>query len=499
MSPELQDQLTLLPQYLGNHIRLSLMAILIGIAVSLPLSILATRMRRLEWPLVSIANILQTIPALALLAFMVPLLGRIGFLPALIALILYSMLPIVRNTITGIQEVDPALVEAGRGLGMTEFQLLTRVQLPLAAPTILAGIRIAVVWVVGIATLSTPVGAPSLGNYIFSGLQTQNYTAVMVGVVSAALLALSLDALIRLLEWAYRRRKTGVAAIVCLCLLGIIALPGIRPAARSSAIKIGSKTFTEQYILAELIHDRLASANLASRVVSSLGSTVAFDALRTGQIDVYVDYSGTVWANPMKRTDIRPRGVVLSTMTDWLREQYGVRCLGSLGFENAYALAMTTSRARRLEVHNISQLAQVSPRLTIGGDYEFFSRPEWKALVRDYGLSFESRTSFDSSLMYQAVASGQVDVISAFTTDGRIEAFDLTLLGDDRHSLPPYDAVLLISPQRASDARLLNALRPLLGSITNHEMRQANRLVDLEGDSARAAAQWLAQQETGGP
>ncbi|MFZ0426646.1 MAG: ABC transporter permease, partial [Acidobacteriota bacterium] len=170
MTPELREQLALLPLYLGNHIRLSVLAILIGIAISLPLSILATRFRRLEWPLLSVANVLQTVPALALLAFMVPLLGRIGFVPALIALVLYSMLPVVRNTITGIHQVDPSLIEAGKGLGMTDAQLLLRVELPLAAPTILAGIRIAVVWVVGIATLSTPVGAPSLGNYIFSGL-----------------------------------------------------------------------------------------------------------------------------------------------------------------------------------------------------------------------------------------------------------------------------------------------------------------------------------------
>lgn len=494
MTPELQEQLALLPHYLGNHLRLSVTAIVIGTAISLPLSIVATRIRRLEWPLVAVANVLQTIPALALLAFMVPLLGRIGFVPALIALVLYSMLPVVRNTITGIHQVDPSLVEAGRGLGMTELQLLFQVQLPLAAPTILAGIRISVVWVVGIATLSTPVGAPSLGNYIFSGLQTQNFTAVLVGVVSAALLALSLDGLIRLLEWAYRRRRAGAALIAILCLLGVFVLPQMLPASRTSAIRIGSKTFTEQYILAELIHGRLGAAGLPSRVISSLGSTVAFDALRAGQIDVYVDYSGTLWANRMRRTDIRSRGEVLNEMTQWLRKNDGILCLGSLGFENAYALAMKKKRAEALNVHTLSQLARVSSRLSIGGDYEFFSRPEWKALERDYGFSFRSRTSFDPSLMYQAVASGQVDVISAFATDGRIEAFDLTLLEDDRHSLPPYDAVLLVSPQRSNDRRLVEALRPLVGSITNRQMRTANRTVDLDGKPVRSAAEGLARR-----
>jgi osmoprotectant transport system permease protein len=494
VTPELQEQLALLPHYLGNHLRLSVTAIVIGAAISLPLSIAATRIRRLEWPLVAVANVLQTIPALALLAFMVPLLGRIGFVPALIALVLYSMLPIVRNTITGIHQVDPSLVEAGRGLGMTDLQLLFRVQLPLAAPTILAGLRIAVVWVVGIATLSTPVGAPSLGNYIFSGLQTQNFTAVLVGVVSAALLALSLDGLIRLVEWAYRGRRTAAALTGILGLLGVLLLPAALPGPQTSAIRIGSKAFTEQYILAELIHERLATAGRPSRVISSLGSTVAFDALLAGQIDVYVDYSGTLWANRMKRTDIPPRDKVLREMTRWLEKNDGVRCLGSLGFENAYALAMTKKRVDTLDAHDLSQLAQVSSRLTIGGDYEFFSRPEWKALQHHYGFSFRSRTSFDPSLMYQAVASGQVDVISAFTTDGRIEAFHLTLLQDDRHALPPYDAVLLVSPQRSGDRRLIEALRPLVGSITNSQMRGANGMVDLEGRPVRTAAEWLSRQ-----
>ncbi len=494
MSPELQEQLALLPHYLGNHLRLSVIAIVIGTAISLPLSITATRVRRLEWPLVAVANVLQTIPALALLAFMVPLLGRIGFVPALIALVLYSMLPIVRNTITGIHQVDASLIEAGRGLGMTDLQILFQVQLPLAAPTILAGIRISVVWVVGIATLSTPVGAPSLGNYIFSGLQTQNFTAILVGVVAAALLALSLDGLIRLVEWAYRERRAGTAIIAIVCLLGVFFLPELLPKPRGLAIRIGSKTFTEQYILAELIHEHLSEAGLPSRVISSLGSTVAFDALRAGQIDVYVDYSGTLWANRMKRADTPSRDEVLREMTLWLQRSDRIRCLGSLGFENAYALAMTKRRAEELNVDNLSELAGVSSSLSVGGDYEFFSRPEWKALERDYGFSFRSRTSFDPSLMYQAVGSGQVDVISAFTTDGRIEAFDLTLLVDDRHSLPPYDAVLLVSPQRSADSRLLEALRPLVGSITNREMRTANRMVDLEGRTVKAAARWLTRQ-----
>ena len=168
MSDALREQLALLPEYLGRHLLLTLTALLIGIGLSFPLAILVTRVRSLRGPVLALASAIQTIPSLALLALMVPLLRAIGFLPAAIALILYSMLPIIRNTVTGIDEVDPNLIEAGRGLGMTPRQLLLKVQLPLAMPVIIAGIRTATVWVVGIATLSTPVGATSLGNFIFS-------------------------------------------------------------------------------------------------------------------------------------------------------------------------------------------------------------------------------------------------------------------------------------------------------------------------------------------
>lgn len=491
MSIELQEQLALLPGYLGAHIRLSVLAILIGLVISLPLAILATRIRRLEWPLVAVANVLQTIPALALLAFMVPLLGKIGFLPALIALVLYSALPVIRNTITGIQQVDPALVEAGRGLGMTDRQLLFRVQLPLAGPTILAGVRIAVVWVVGIATLSTPVGAPSLGNYIFSGLQTQNFTAVVVGVVSAASLALVLDGLIRLLEWSYRRRRMAFAVAALAGLLVILLLPTLYVRRSRPPLVIGAKTFTEQYILAEVLKSRLGQQGIAGRVVASLGSTVAFDGLQQGQIDLYVDYSGTIWANHMKRDEVLSRQEVLEEMSSWLEEEYGLRCLGSLGFENAYALAMRREQARQLHVRTVSELVGRAENLVMGADYEFFSRPEWKSLVDVYGLNFGDRVSLDSTLMYGAVASGQVDVISAFSTDGRIDAFDLQVIEDDRRALPPYDAVLLLSPNRAREEAVVRALSPLIGAISNEEMRQANRMVDLDGKSVGEAARWL--------
>jgi osmoprotectant transport system permease protein len=503
-----------LPDYLGSHVLLSATALVLGVAVSLPLAVAAHRNAAVRWPILAMASLIQTIPSLALLALFYPILlalsaasvamfGRgfsaLGFLPSLLALTLYSMLPILRNAVAGLQSVDADVREAARGVGMTNRQMLAQVELPLAAPVIMAGVRTAAVWVIGTATLSTPVGQTSLGNYIFSGLQTENWVFVLFGCAAAALLALIVDQLLGQIERgvAQRDRRRVIGAALALVAGAALAIaPGFsRP---RSAYVIGAKSFTEQYILAQLIADELQERNLSATRRTGLGSAVIFRALASGEIDAYVDYSGTIWTTQMGRTDNPGRQVVLDEMARWLRERHGVVSLGSLGFENAYALAMRRTRARELGVRTIEDLARVAPRLAIGGDFEFFGRPEWIGVRDGYGLSFAAQREYQSTFMYRAVADGSVDVISAFSSDGRIAAFDLVVLEDPRRALPPYDAVLLVSPRRASDGAFLAALRPLAGAIPVEAMRGASLLVDRDADkrSVREAAGSLAR-ETG--
>lgn len=496
---QLESQLVHLPDYFANHVLLTVVALLLGIAISLPLAGWAVRRPRIAAPLLGIASVIQTIPGLALLALMVPLLGRIGVVPALAALVLYSVLPILRNAVTGARDVDPDVLEAARGIGMTDGQILMRVRLPLAAPVIVAGIRTAAVWTVGMATLSTPVGATSLGNFIFSGLQTRNTAAVLLGCIAAAVLAISLDGLIRLAERAAARRnaRLGWLSLALFVVAVGLALAPILGGAGSTSMRgrvtVGAKTFSEQYILAELIAERLRGAGFEVATREGLGSTVIFDALAEGDIDVYVDYSGTIWSNHMKRREIRSSQQVLSEMTEWLRGRHGIHMLGALGFENAYALAMTRERAAELGIETLSDLADFSAGLSIGGDYEFFARPEWLSVRDRYGMQFRAQRSFDSSLMYTAVAEGHVDVISAFSTDGRISAFDLVVLEDPLSALPPYDAVLLLSESAASRPALVAALEPLVGGLGHDTMREANRSVDLDGRSPVEIARSLAE------
>jgi osmoprotectant transport system permease protein len=486
-----------LPVYFASHVLLSIGALALGVASSLPLAALAIRNPRIAGPLLGVAGIIQTIPGLALLALMVPLLGRIGVAPALLALVLYSMLPVLRNAVTGALEVDANVLEAARGIGMTDGQILLRVQLPLGAPVLVAGIRTAAVWTVGMATLSTPVGATSLGNLIFSGLQTQNTAAVLLGCAGAALLAIALDGLIRLAEVATQRRDGRLGALCAglLTLLVAISLVPLWPMRQSGAatppVIVGAKTFTEQYILATLIADRLREAGLSAEVRDGLGSTVAFEALASGEIDVYVDYAGTIWANHMKRADILPAPRVLAEMNRWLQRERGIVSLGALGFENAYAIAMRRDRARSLGIQSLADLARASPSLSIGGDYEFFARPEWIAVRDRYGLDFAEQRSFDSSLMYAAVVDGHVDAISAFSSDGRIAAYDLVVVEDPLQAFPPYDAVLLLSERAAGRADVVAALSPLVGGVGDQAMRRANKLVDLDGRPIADAASML--------
>ncbi len=511
----MHELLARLPDYLGGHLRLSLSALIVGVAISVPLGVLATRRRALESPLLAIAGVIQTVPALAMLAVMVPALAMlalpsIGFLPAFLGLTLYSILPILRNTVVGIRGVDRAITEAARGVGMTPWDRLRRVDFPLALPVIVAGIRTATVWTVGMATLSTPVGAPSLGNYIFSGLQTRNYPAVAVGCVAAAVLALSLDGLVRMLEQGVKaeRRWLTAGATTALLVLAVWSGAGLAYGSNfgGAPIKIGAKTFTEQYILAEIIGQKIrAESDREAQVLSSLGSTVVFDALKNGAVDVYVGYTGTIYANVMKRDPQHvDRKVLVQEIDHWMQQNHGIRCLGAIGFENTYALAVRRDFAKRYRLHTISDLARVPPNTRFGADYEFFVRPEWRTLKASYDLGSLEERIMDPGLMYQALDGGDVDLITAYSTDGRIEAFDGALLRDDRSVLPNYDAILLVGPQLFWDApEAVDALRSLLGSIDARQMRHLNLRVDVDGRSpASVAAEFLANQakiEPSGP
>jgi osmoprotectant transport system permease protein len=506
--PRWSEAFAHLPDYLGNHVRVSVTALALGLAISLPLAIFARNRPAMRGALLGFASIVQTVPGLALLALFYPLLlalaalslswfgvgfSAFGFLPAVLALALYSMLPVLRNTITGLNGVDAAILEAAQGVGMTPLQSLLSVELPLALPVMMAGIRTAAVWVIGTATLSTPIGQTGLGNYIFAGLQTQNWVFVLFGCLAAAVLALAVDQLLALIESGIRARGHLRVTLGGIGIAVLVAATLVPSMARSpSSYIVGAKTFAEQYVLSALIAQRLRAAGLSASSREGLGSNVIFEALASNDIDVYVDYSGTLWANQFHHTDIRPREVLLGELKTTLARQK-ITLLGELGFENAYALVMPRKRAEQLGIRSIADLASHARGMSMAADYEFFSRPEWAGLQKAYGLTFRAQRQMQPDFMYAAVASGEVDVIAGYTSDGLIAKYDLVVLDDIRHAIPPYDAMVLLAPKRADDAALTAALAPLLGSIDIAAMREAN-LRAAGGDGASspdAVARWL--------
>jgi osmoprotectant transport system permease protein len=496
---------TALPERLAAHVALSLTALAVGAGVSVPLGVWIARRPRASAAVFAVTGVLQTIPSLALLAFMVPLLAAlglraIGYLPAVVALSLYSVLPILRNTVTGLRGVDPAVIEAADGVGMTPAQRLARVELPLALPVLIAGVRTAAVWTVGTATLSTPVGASSLGDYIFAGLQTRQSASVLLGCAASALLALTLDGIIHLAERgiARRRRATTLAAagfVLGLALASAITLASRAERGGSRALTIGAKTFTEQYILARALATQVQRRTGArARVLDSLGSAVVFDALRAGQIDVSVDYSGTLWTTVLHRgAPPRDRAAMRAELTRALAQEHRVVVVAALGFENTYALAVRPAVASAQGIRTITDLARASASLTVGGDYEIFQRPEWRAITEGYGARFRAQRAMDPSLMYEAARSGQVDAITAFSTDGRIDAFGLVVCEDDRRVIPPYDALVLASARLARERPdVIRALAALEGTVSAEAMRGMNAAVDRGAlDPTQAGARLL--------
>ena len=510
MDERFASAFSVLGDYTSQHVLLSAAALALGVAMTLPLAVLASRRPRLRFTVLAIASLVQTIPGLALLALFYPLLlglsaltlklfgfgvPALGFLPSVLALTVYSMLPILRNSVTGLLGVDAAYLEAADGVGMTGRQKLLRVELPLAAPVIMAGIRTAAVWTIGMATLSTTVGQTSLGNFIFSGLQTENWISVLIGCAAVVTLALAVDWALGLIEAAaVDRSATRMAIGLAVLVLGTAAAAMPLIGSHGGGYVIGAKNFSEQFILAELMAERLEATDHKVERKQGLGSAVIFRALAGGDIDAYVDYSGTLWTNVLGRHDTPRRDAMLDELAATLRERYDVTVLGALGFENAYALAMGPARAATAKVTSIADLAPLTPRLKLGSDLEFLGRPEWAALKQAYGLSFAEEKSYNPTFMYRAIADGSVDVISAFSSDGRIAAENLLVLSDVKHAIPAYDAVILISPRRRGDEELRGALAPLIGAIPVERMRQANYMLDRDTDKStvREAARFLA-------
>jgi osmoprotectant transport system permease protein len=487
----------------AEHILLVAISTGIAVAVGVPLAIFATRRPRLASPLVAIANIVQTVPSLAMFGFLlpVPLIGGVGARAALVVLVFYGLLPIVRSTIVGITGIDPSIRLAGLAMGMTPRQLLRQIELPLALPSIVAGIRVAAVVGVGSATIAAAIGAGGLGQYIYRGLSMVDSTVILAGAIPAALLALSVDGSLLWLERrlsARRRGRSRRAVVVAAASLVLVVLAGSALWATRSpgAIVVGSKNFTEQLILGEILAQAIErDTGLPVQRRLNLGGTLICDrALITGDIDVYVEYTGTALTAIFHQPAAKDPKTVTETVRD-LYSRSGRTLLPPLGYDNTFAILVRGNDARARGLRTIDDVARVAPQWRAGFGYEFLERPDgYAGLAKTYGLTFRSPPQvMDLTLSYRALASGQVDLIAGDATAGLIKGLDLFQLEDNRRYFPPYDAVpvargetLLRYPQ------VRKALEGLAGRITADDMREMNYSADaLKQNPADIAKRFL--------
>jgi osmoprotectant transport system permease protein len=472
---------------LGEHVLLVLVSTVIGAVVGIPLGVLASRRAGLARPLVALASLAQTVPSLALFGLLIPLpfIGGIGTRTALVALTLYAVLPIVRTTIAGLQSIDRAVLECAVAMGMTPGQVLRLVELPLAAPSILAGVRVATVVGVGTATIASAIGAGGLGDYIFRGLAMVDPVVIVAGALPAALLALLADGLLALAARLMTSRRPmarlpGLALALTL-LVGAGWLIAAQLRAPTVAIRIGSKNFTEQVILGEVLAEtieRYTSLTVERRL--NLGGTLVCDeALRRGDIDMYVEYTGTALTALFNEPLVDSNAVFDRVRT--LYAERGLTMLPGLGFNNTFALLVRTRDAEARGLASISDLARVAPEWRAGFGYEFLERPDgFAGLARMYGLRFrDAPRVMDLNLIYRAVAAGEIDVTAGDATSGLIESLQLTHLDDDRRYFPPYDAVPIVRAAALLRFPELNgALDRLSGRISEAAMRRMNHEVD---------------------
>ena len=466
----------------GQHIVLVLVSTGIAAALGLPLGIAMARRPRLARPLLGLAGLLQTIPSLALFGFLIPLpfIGGIGARTAIVALVLYALLPVLRNTYTGILQVDPAVVEAATGMGMTPRQRLRMVELPLALPVILAGLRIAAVVSVGTATIAAAIGAGGLGTYVFRGIATLDTRLILAGAIPAAVLALATDGLLGAVERSRRPGRAAAALAAGTAVVAALAF-GATLSSRQRAVVVGSKNFTEQVVLGEIVSALLENRGFhVDRRLNLGGTQVCHEAVTTGQLDVYVEYTGTALTDILKRPARSDPAAVLQDVRDAYRP-LGLRVGAPLGFNNTFALVMRRQEAAHLGIARISDLARHAATLRVGLFGEFLERQDgMPGLLQTYGFRLGVRPhEMDMGLIYPALSAGQVDLVVGSATDGLIAALDLVVLQDDRHYFPPYDAVAVMNEAGlARHPGVAAALQSLAGRIDEDSMRRMNYAVD---------------------
>ena len=503
-----------------EHIELTFVAVGIAILVGVPLGILISYVKQLSKPIVGVANVIQAVPSMAMLGLAIPLLG-IGVLPAIFMVTLYSLLPIIKNTYTGIASIDPEMVEAAKGIGLTRGQILAKVKIPMALPVIMAGVRISAVTAVGLMTMAAFIGAGGLGYMVFSGIRTANNLQILAGAIPACILALIVDFLMGVVERLVtpislqstymsakekakrgRRRQKLVlafASVLLVVLMGNSVVASMGGESENKHITIGGMDFTEQFTLVYLYKDYIEhETDIKVTPETNLGgSQVCRGALKKGEIDMFVDYTGTIYVEVLQNEPNPDMQEVYEVCKDEMYKQNKFILLNQTGFNNTYTLATTKEISDKYKLTKLSDLKRVGSQLVSGTTLQFLNRQDCMGgLTDNYGITFKDSKGLDGTPRYTALENGEVDIIDAFGTDGLLKKFDLVVLKDDLNFFAPYYGVPVFREEVLKKYPELESVCNKLSSVLNDEiMMELNYRVDEKGEEPEDVARDFLESE----
>ncbi|WML44269.1 osmoprotectant update ABC transporter permease/substrate-binding subunit OpuFB [Neobacillus sp. PS3-40] len=481
-----------------EHIQISFIALIFAVIIAIPLGIYLTRNRKLAEGIIGITAVFQTIPSLALLGLLIPIFG-IGKIPAIIALVIYALLPILRNTYTGIKEVDPSLIEAAMAMGMNNSKRLVKVELPLAMPVIMAGIRTAMVLIVATATLAALIGAGGLGDLILLGIDRNNSSLIILGAVPAALLAIFFDVILRQFERLSFKKTLTTLGIVALAAIMIGVIPLVSKQDQKNIV-IAGKLGSEPEILINMYKQLIENeTNLHVTLKPGLGKTsFVFNALKSGSIDIYPEFTGTAISEFLKETAVSTnRKEVYEQARTGMLKNFKMYLLKPMKFNDTYALAVPEKTAKQYGLTTISDLKSIQQNIKAGFTLEFSDREDgYRGIQKLYGIKFPNIITMEPKLRYNAINTGDINLVDAYSTDSELAKFHLKVLKDDKNLFPPYQGAPLLRKDTAEKyPELVKALNKLSGKIKDDEMREMNYQVNVEGKSASQVAKDYLEKE----
>lgn len=498
-----------------DHLLIVLASLVIAIGMGVPLGLLSYLSPKVGAVILRVVDLIQTTPALALLGIIMVFMGA-GKPTVMVGLALYSLLPIVRNTNLGLSQVAPHLKEAATGMGMSRTYRLLHVELPLAAPMLFTGIRIAVVNAIGTAVFAASVGGGGIGNIINSGIRQRNMELILYGTLALMAMALVLDLVMGFVERrlnSHTRKKlpawihwVGGTALTAAS-VALIAFMLLPPNTQGKLV-LYDGDYTEVKLMHSMVKQLVEDkTDLTVAINDQMTQVNNFNELKAAvpSCDLMFSYDGTVLTTflGMDVTDVPAGESLYDFVNQQVSEQCGLHLMGKVGLDNTYALGVTQSVVSQYNISSITDLIPYAPELSLGAEQEFFTSEgsmKYQPFVDFYGLQFKNAIPVDQSLKYSAVEEGAFEVMVVYTTDGLNKRANLTILEDDRSFFPDYNGAFLVRNdlfERFYDVapNLEEVLDLLTGKVNNDTMVSLTYAVDVEGkDITQVAHDFLVEQ-----